>query len=103
MAADIICLVETHNEGSINYKIPGYDCIYNSNKQPSIKIHGQMCYVKTTILDNIKVVDSYKIKTPIKFAMEAFLIQFNDLLICTLYKSPSQTNMKTFKTELKDF
>jgi hypothetical protein len=40
MAADIIYLVETHNEGSIDYKIPGYYCIYNSNKQPSIKIHG---------------------------------------------------------------
>ena len=35
--------------------------------------------------------------------MEAFIIQFNDLLICTLYKSPSQTNTQTFKTELKDF
>ena len=40
MAADIIDLVETHNEESIDYKIPGYFCIYNSNKQPSIKIHG---------------------------------------------------------------
>jgi hypothetical protein len=32
-----------------------------------------MCYVKTTILNNIKVVDSYKIKSPIKYAMDAFL------------------------------
>jgi hypothetical protein len=40
MAADIICLVETNNEKSIDYKIPGYFCIYNSNKQLSIKIHG---------------------------------------------------------------
>ncbi len=30
MAAEIICLVETHNEESINYKIPGYYGIYNS-------------------------------------------------------------------------
>jgi hypothetical protein len=35
--------------------------------------------------------------------MEAFIIHFNDLLICTLYKSPSQKNMQTFKTELKYF
>jgi hypothetical protein len=35
--------------------------------------------------------------------MEAFIIQLNDLLICTLYKSPSQTNMQNFKTELKDY
>jgi hypothetical protein len=64
MDADVICLEETHNEASIDYKIPGYHCIYNSNKQPSIKIRGEMCYVKTTILNNIKVVDSYKIKSP---------------------------------------
>jgi hypothetical protein len=41
MAAVIICLVETHNEESIDYKIPGYSCIYNSNNQ-----NGQMCYIK---------------------------------------------------------
>ena len=41
MAADIICLVKTQNEESIDYKIPGYYSIYNSNKQPSIKIHGK--------------------------------------------------------------
>ncbi len=43
MAVNILCLVETHNKESIDYKIPGYYCIYNSNKQPSIKIHVQMC------------------------------------------------------------
>jgi hypothetical protein len=62
-----------------------------------------MCYVKTTILNNIKIVDSYKVKSPVKFALEAFIVQFNELLICTLYKSPKQTNMQTFKTELNDF
>jgi exonuclease III len=103
MAADIFCLVETQNEESIDYKIPGYYCIYNSNKQPSVKIHGQMCFIKTTILNNIKLVESYKVKSPIKFALQAFLIQFNNLLICTLYKSSSQKNMQTFKTVLKDF
>ncbi len=68
-----------------------------------IKIHGQVCFIKTTILNNIKLVDSYKVKSPIKIALEAFIIQFKDLLICTLYKSPKQTNMQTFKTELNDF
>jgi hypothetical protein len=43
MAADIICLVKTQNEESIDYKIPGYYSIYNSNKQPSIKIHCTKC------------------------------------------------------------
>jgi hypothetical protein len=49
MAIDILCLEETHIEQSIDYKIPGYYCIYNSNKQPSIKIRRQMCYIKTII------------------------------------------------------
>ncbi len=51
----------------------------------------------------IKLIDSYKVKSSIKFAMEALIILFNNLLICTVYKSPSQTNMQTIKTELKDF
>jgi hypothetical protein len=54
----------------------------NSNKQPSIKTHAQMCYIKTaTILNNIKQLDSYWVNFSINFAIEAFIIQFNDLII----------------------
>jgi hypothetical protein len=37
MTVDLICLIETHNQESIDYKIPGYYCIIrkkDSNKQP---------------------------------------------------------------------
>jgi hypothetical protein len=62
-----------------------------------------MCYIKTTILNNIKLVDSKKVKSSIKFAMEDCKIQFNELIICTHYYSPSQTKTQTFKTKLKEF
>ncbi len=46
-----------------------------------------MCYVKTIILNNIKLVGSYKINSTIKFATEIFIIQLNGLIICTLKTS----------------
>jgi hypothetical protein len=44
MACDMK-ITMTHNEESKDYKIPGYYCINNSNKQPRIKIHGQITNV----------------------------------------------------------
>jgi hypothetical protein len=43
-----------------------------------------MCSKKTTILNNIKQVDSFKVESPINFTMEAFIIPLNEVLICTL-------------------
>ncbi len=69
-----------------NRKITKYQYIivFITNKQPRIKIHGQMCSIKTTILNNIKLAHSFKVKRPTYFAIEAFIIQLNEALISTL-------------------
>jgi hypothetical protein len=45
-----------------------------------------MFSIKTTILNNIKLVESFKVKIHINFQKEAFIIQLNEVLICTLSK-----------------
>jgi hypothetical protein len=62
MAADIVWLEETHNKESIDYKIPGYYCIY------TIQINNHRFkymdkFKNNNILNNIKLKHSYKINS----------------------------------------
>jgi hypothetical protein len=92
MACDMK-ITMTHNEESKDYKITGYYCIYNSNKQPRIKNTRTNVFYKNNNTQQYKTSRLIQGQKSNLFRNGSF---YNSI-------KRSQTNLQNFKTELKDF